>query len=108
MELECAFCWYRLSEVLRGKSYIGDDGINAGSLGKLVRAIWKPLDIDSYIVSRMTLISSLKTYVREFFDDMGELVIGSNQEDSIINIDDEDNVAPVKDTLIKTRLCKTN
>ncbi len=104
MELECAFCFYRLGEVLRAKSYIGDDGINESLLGKLIQTIWKPLDVDSCIISRMTLIFYLKTYVCEFFDDMRELVIGSTQEDSIINIDDDDNVVPIKDTLIDARL----
>ncbi len=56
----------------------------------------------------MNLIFYLKTYVHEFFDDAGELVIGHTQEDTIINIDNEDDVVPVKDTLINTRLCKIN
>ena len=104
MELECAFCWYGLVEVLRGKSCISDDGINESLLGKLIQTIWQPLDIDSYVVSWMTLIFYLKTYAHEFFDDVRELVIGSTQEDSIINIDDDDNVVPLKDTLINARL----
>ena len=108
MESECALCRYRLGEVMRGKSHIGDDGINKSSLGKLIRTIWKPIDVDSYVIGRMTLIFYLEAYVCKFFDDARKLVIGGTLKDSIINIDDENNVIPVKDTLINTRLCKTN
>ena len=62
----------------------------------------------TYIVSRVSLISHIKTSILELLDDISELCIIDSQENTVIHIDKEDDVTFVEQAFIHFRLLESN
>ncbi len=91
--------WYSL-DLGVAQSYIRNDGVNYGSFGQFNDAVLEFLNINSNIISKMALIFNGQLEVTQLVDDVMQLLIRWSQEDSIIYVDNENDVILVKNTVV--------
>ncbi len=91
--------WYSLDlGVTQG--YVRNDGVDQSSLGQFNDAVLEFLDTNSNIISGMALIFNGQLEVTQLVDDVTQLLIQWSQEDSIVDVDNENDVIPVKDAIV--------
>ncbi len=99
MEQDRNFGWDRLSLDVR-QSYISNDRVYQGMLGKLIGSSLELLDVDSNIVSGMALILDVQPRILDFMDGGLELFIILTEKDPIVDVDHENDIAAIEDAII--------
>ncbi len=99
MEQDCNLGWDRLSLDVR-QSYVSNDRVNQGALGKLIGSVLELFDVDSNVVSRMALIFDVRPRILEFADGGLELFIILTEKDPIVNVDQENDFAAIEDAIV--------
>ncbi len=77
--------WDRLSLDVH-QSYVSNDRVYQGALGKLIGSVLELLDVDSDIVSEMALILDVQPRILDFADGGLELFIVLTEKDPIVNV----------------------
>ena len=92
-------CWYSL-DLGVVQPHVKNGGTNLGSLGQFNDAVSEFLDTNSNIISQVALIFNRQLEVMQLVDDVMQLLVRWSQEDSIVDLDNEIDVIPVKDTIV--------
>ncbi len=77
-------------------------------LGESVGSVLQLPNVHSYIVCGMALVFKLEPQALELLDSCLELLLAVPKGDAVIDVDDEDDVPPVKDTVINERLLEAD
>ncbi len=91
--------WDRLSLDDR-QSYVSNDRVDQGTLGKLIGSVLELLDVYSDIVSGMALILDVQPRILDFADGGLELFIVLTKKDPIVNVDHENDIAAIEDAIV--------
>jgi hypothetical protein len=73
-------------------------------VGESVGTVLQLPNVHSYIVRRMAPVFKLGPQSLELLDSCLELLLAVPKGDAVIGVDDEDDVPPVKDTVINEQL----
>ncbi len=82
------------------QGYIRNDGVNYSSLGQFNDAVLEFLDTNSYIIGGVALIFNGQLEVTQLVDDVTQLLVRWSQEDSIIDVYNENDLIPIKDAIV--------
>jgi hypothetical protein len=99
MEQEHDLGWDRLSLDIR-QSYVSNDRVDQGALGKLIGSVLELFDVDSNVVSRIALIFDVQPRILDFADGGLELFIVLTKKDPIVDVDHEHDIAAIEDTIV--------
>ncbi len=84
-------------------SCVFNDGVNQSTLSKFIEVVAMFLDADSYIICWVALILNVDTQALDSLECSWKLHIIIAQEDTIIQVDHENNVTAEEDTIVNKR-----
>ncbi len=99
MEQDRNLSWDRLSLDIR-QSYVSNDRVDQGALGKLIGSVLELFDVDSNVVSRMALIFNVLPRILDFTDGGLELFIVLTKKDPIVDVDHENDIAMIEGAIV--------
>ena len=68
----------------------------------------KTLDGNADVISRMALVFNVEVEVHELIDGIRDSIVRWTEKDSVVDINDKDNVPAIKHAVIHKRWCETN
>ena len=85
-----------------------DVGVNESALGKFERAVAETFDGNADVVSRMALVLDVESEVKELGDGGGDGRVVGAEKNTVVNINNEYDIAAIKHTIIYQGWCETD